>query len=145
MKNKIINAQIQNQNFVNGVKKMTEKTSNYTDSFYKMLNNLINRAEREVPEYGDFAPVYENFKNTNPELDIDRYQLKIYKAPKAYEPDETKRYLEAEVYNKAGTYKANIMLGSGKKDEIMKQIKSEDFVDKLNDTYIKLADLIENP
>ena len=110
-----------------------------------MLEALINRAEREVPEYGDFAPVYESFKNTNPKLDIDRYQLKVFKMPKAQVPDETKRYLEAEVFTKAGTYKANILLGFGNKDEIMKQLKSKDFVDNLNNAYAQLVDLIQNP
>ena len=142
---KIINAQVQNKNFVNGVKKMTEKTNSYTDSFYKMLKDLIKRAEREVPEYGDFAPVYENFKNLNPNLDVDRYQLRIFKMPKSQVPDETKRYLEAEVFTKSGAYKADMLLGSGNKDEIMKQLKSEDFVDKLNEAYIQLVDLIQNP
>ena len=145
MKNKIINAQVQNKNFVNGVKKMSEKANNYTDSFYKMLKDLTERAEREVPEYGDFAPVYENFKNLNPKLDVDRYQLRIFKMPKAQVADETKRYLEAEVFTKAGTYKANILLGSGNKEEILKQLKSDDFVDKLNEAYIQLVDLIQNP
>ena len=145
MKQKIINAQVQNQNFVNGVKKMTEKTSSYTDSFYKMLQKLIERAEREVPEYGDFAPVYENFKNTNPNLDVDRYQLRIFKKPKSEVADETKRYIEAEVYTKAGTYKANVLLGAGKKEDIIKQLRSEGFVDELNNSYIQLVDMIQNP
>lgn len=145
MKQKIINAQVQNQNFVNGVKKMTEKTSSYTDSFYKMLQKLIERAEREVPEYGDFAPVYENFKNTNPNLNVDRYQLRIFKKPKSEVADETKRYIEAEVYTKAGTYKATVLLGTGKKEDIIKQLRSEGFVDELNNSYIQLVDMIQNP
>lgn len=145
MKNKILNAQIQNPNFVTGAKKMTEKLNNYTDSFYKMLKDITERAEREVPEYGDFAPVYENFKNINPKLDVDRYQLKIYKMPKAQVSDETERFLEAEVYTKAGTYRASLLLGSGKKEDILKQLKSEEFTEKLNNAYIKLVDLIQNP
>lgn len=144
MKNKIINNQIQNKKIVNGAKKMTEKTNNYTDSFYKMLNDIINRAEREVPDYGDFAPVYENFKNTNPKLDIDKYQIRIFKAPKQYVSDETIRYIEAEVYTKVGDYKATLLLGTGKKEEILNQLKSKDFVEKLNNAYIQLTDLIQN-
>ena len=145
MKHKIITTQIQNTNLTSGVKKMAEKANTYTDSFYKMLKDLIARAEREVPEYGDFTPVFENFKNTNPNLDVDRYQLKIFKMPKAQVADETRRFLEAEVYTKAGIYKANMLLGEGSKKDIMKQIKSEDFVEKLNNAYIQLVDLIQNP
>jgi hypothetical protein len=62
------------------------------------INNLAQRAEREVVEYGDFAPVYESFKNTNPDLNIDKYQLKIFKMPRESVQDETKRYIMAEVY-----------------------------------------------
>ena len=110
-----------------------------------MLNKLISRAEREVAEYGSFAPVFEEFKNTNPKLNIDRYQLKILKMPKEDVADETKRFIEATVFAPAGDYKANLLIGSGTKEEILKQLKSEEFVDKLNNAYIKLVDVIQNP
>ena len=42
-------------------------------------------------------------------------------------------------------YKANNLLGFGNKDEIMKQLKSKDFVDNLNNAYAQLVDLIQNP
>ena len=145
MTHKIINTQIQSKNIINGAKKMTEKSTTYTDSFYNMLKELITRAEREVPEYGDFAPVYESFKNNNSKLDVDRYQLRIFKMPKDLVPDETKRYLEAEVFTKAGTYSATMILGSGSKEDILKQLKTEEFTDKLNNTYAKLVDMIQNP
>lgn len=142
---KVINAQIQNKNVANGVKNLNKKANTYTDSFYNMLEKLIARAEREVPEYGEFAPVYENFKNTNQDLKIDRYQLKIFKMPKSDVEDETKRFIMAEVYAPACDYKADILIGSGSKEEILNQLKSPDFVGKLNNAYIQLADFIQNP
>lgn len=145
MNNKVLNTQIQNKNIPNGVKKMNNKINTYSQSFYEMLNKIVKRAELEVTEYGDFAPIYEYFKNTNPDLNIDKYQLKIFKMPKINVEDETKRFIMAEVYLPSRDYKADIILGSGNKEEILKQLKSPDFVDKLNNAYIQLVDILQNP
>lgn len=145
MNNKIPKNQIPSFQSVNGVKNMDENEKTYEQKFYEMLDKVTERAEREVPEYGSFAPVYESFKNTNKELPIDRYQLKVLKMPKDVVDNEKKRYIEAAVFAPAGDYKANLLVGSGDKNEIMEQLKSDEFPKKLNDAYIKLVDFIQNP
>lgn len=129
---------------VNGVNKMdSEKT--YEDNVYEMIDKVIARAEREVPDYGDFAPVYEEFANKNNDLSIGRYQLKVLKMPKTDVPDEKKRFIQAAVYSKAGDYKADVLLASGHKSKIMNILKSDDFPVKLNDAFVNLVDFMENP
>ena len=143
MKNKITNYQV-SKNLTNEVKKLDKKISSYSESFFAMLEKLIKRADLEVPEYGDFAPVYENFANINPDLNIGKYQLKVFKMPKASEEDETKRFIMAEVFAPAGDYKADLLIGSGTKDEIMKQLQNPEFVDTLNNAYIELVEFMHN-
>ncbi len=144
MNNRINNTNNINFHSINGVNKMdSEKT--YEDKVYDMIDAVTERAEREVPEYGDFAPVYEEFKNTNSKLPIDRYQLKVLKMPKEDVPDEKQRFLQAAVYAPAGDYKADMLIGAGHKDKIMEILKSDEFPETLNDAYIKLVDFMQNP
>ena len=145
MNNNIPHNKIPSFQSVNGVNNMNKNEKTYEENFYEMLDKVTKRAELEVPEYGSFAPVYEYFKNNNPELPIDRYQLKVLKMPKDVVEDEKQRYIEAAVFTPASDYKANILVGSGYKDDIIKQLKSDEFPEKLNDAYIKLVDLIKNP
>ncbi len=45
--------------------------------------------------------------------------------PSAIEPDPKKRYLEAAAYTPCGNYKADVIVGSGHKEEILAFLKSE--------------------
>lgn len=121
----------------------TKKT--YNDYFYEMLDKVIKRAEMEVPPYGDFVPVYEEFPNQDPNLSIDRFKLEVIKLPKHIEPDPKQRFIQAVVYPLAGDYKAETYLAKGEKDEIMKELSSKDFPVKLNNAFARLTDIIENP
>lgn len=142
MSNKINKAQFNKLQSLNGAKKMVNNSEITLD---KMLDKLLSRIEREVPEYGNFAPVYEFIKNNDSKHLIDRFQLNVFKMPKHIVEDEKRRYIEAAVYSKAGDYKATLLLGSGNKEEIIKQLKSDEFLKKLDKTYLQLTDMILNP
>ena len=141
MNNKIHQNQIPSFKSINGVKDVNNQEYNYEDEINKLIEKVANRAEREVPEYGYFAPVYEEFKNKDSQLDIEKYRLKVLKMPKADVPDETKRYIEAAVFVPGSDYKADMLIGSGKKAEIIELLRSEKFPERLKSVYQRLVDL----
>jgi len=148
MNNNSINNRNNIQSFkgIDGAKKMEDKEMTYDEHVYDIIDKVAKRSEREVPDYGEFAPVYEDFKNQDPKLNfVDRYMLKVVKMPKADVPDEKKRYIEASVYSPAGDYKADVLLAGGYKDDIMKELKSKEFPEKLNNAYVELVDYLRNP
>lgn len=140
---------INNNNNVNnfaGVKKMEKEPENFQEQIGNMLEKLSKNAENYVPEYGDFKPVMEFIPNLdkNTSSTVGKYGLKIYKMPKHIEPDEKLRYVEAAAYMPAGDYKADAIVGSGNKAEILKLLKSEEFAKNLNYTYSELLDTVKN-
>ena len=141
MDNRIQNYNV-NQTF--GAKKMEEKQpKNFQEQVDMTIKKLSERSEREVPEYGDFAPVVEMFDNLSPNTsDIaGKYALAIIRLPKDVEPDPKQRYIEAAAYEPTGTYKAKMVVGSGKKDEVLKMLKDPEFAKELCYTY---GDLVES-
>lgn len=115
----------------------------YEDSFYNMLDKVIERTERELPEDGDFAPIYEEFGNIDESLrGIKRYRLKVFKMPTVDVSDTKKRYVMAAVYSDWG-YMANVLVACGYKDEILETLKSKDFPTKLNDAFLDLTEMLQ--
>ena len=116
----------------------------YIDDIDTLVERVLSRVEHEMPQSGYFAPVYENFYNndeaTKPIAGM--FRLKVYKMPADIVPDPEKRYIEASVFDSGGCYKAEMLVGSGKKEEIMAIMKAEKFRMKLYDTYIKLLDML---
>jgi len=133
-----------NINAAFGAKKMDEKEMSFQDRVDEMVSKTSDRAELEVPEYGDFAPVMEFMDNTNKDLPVGKYGIKIYKMPKDIVEDPKQRYIEAAVYMPAGDYKADMVVGSGHKDKILEILNSPEFPEKLNRAYGELLDVIED-
>ena len=116
----------------------------YIDAIDKLVEKVMSRIEQEIPRSGYFAPVYENFYNNDEATKhiAGMFRLKVYKMPADIVPDPEKRYIEASVFDSGGCYKAEMLVGSGKKEEIMAIMKAEKFRMKLYDTYIKLLDML---
>lgn len=144
MNNKIANNYRIKQQITKGVQELETKKT-YVESLYEMRDKLISEVSSYIPEYGAFTPVYAEFKNLNKDLNIDKFQIKVFKMPKQDEPDETKRFVEAAVYLPASDYKATLLLTSGNKEQILEQIQTEEFVKKLDKAYAELIDVIQNP
>lgn len=142
----INNLNVNNTNF-HGVNKMGNKDISFQDQVDEMVAKITERAEdnRELPEYGDFSPVVEYMDNLDEDNDtVGKYGLKIYKMPKDVVEDPKQRYIEAAAYVPVGDYKATLVVGSGHKDEILKQLKSPDFPEKLNRAYGELVEMLED-
>ena len=116
----------------------------YIDDIDTLVVRVLSRVEHEMPQSGYFAPVYENFYNNDEATKhiAGMFRLKVYKMPADIVPDPEKRYIDASVFDSGGCYKAEMLVGSGKKEEIMAIMKAEKFRMKLYDTYIKLLDML---
>ncbi len=115
----------------------------FQDEVDALIARMLERVEKEVPEFGDFCPVLEFFGNMDEEMQhiVGKYGLKLYKMPKDIVADPKQRYLEAAAYEPGGCYKADMVVGSGTKEEIIALLKSADFPIELNKTYGELLDL----
>lgn len=116
----------------NEVKKMEEYIKN-------MVENLLKRAEREVPDYGDFKTVFEEFKNPDKSLCVSDFLLKIVKPPKNIDGHEKLRNLELVAYKLPSPYMAEKILASGSKNEIIKQLNSTDIMNIIKEAAESLA------
>ena len=110
--NKINPIQHNKANF-KGAKIPQKEVKTMEETFKKFVKVLRDRAEREVPEYGDFAPVYEQFANTTKELSATDFMLKISKPPKSVEANEKIRNLEVVAYRLPSQYMAECIVATG--------------------------------
>ncbi len=106
----------------------------------KMVQDILARAEREVPEYGDFAPVYEEFKNPLRELCATDFMLKITKPPKHIENHEKKRYLEVIAYKLPTPIKSTQIIAVGEKEDILSKLKDKETLEKINKVVRELSE-----
>lgn len=121
-----------------GIKKMPKVETTFEDKIQKMIKDLYTRAEREVPEYGDFKMVYEEFPNPEKSLCATDFMLKIYKP--ITKDSEKMRNLEAVAYNFPHPYKAERTLVHGTKKEVLDALKSKDLPEKLMEIFKNLAE-----
>lgn len=137
--NKINQNKINNTQF-KGLKPAKSEAVNMELDFKKMLNQILVRAEREVPEYGDFAPVYEILKNVDRTLCPTDFMLRISKLPKGMENSETTRVLELVAYKVPTPYKSVRTLAYGTKEEILNKLKSGEITSEIEMTAKKLSE-----
>lgn len=138
------NMEINHVNKLNNLKrnnKMQNEQLSFEGSAYKSIDKLKERAEREVPEYGDFAMVSEQFTNTDNKVFAKDVTLRIRPLPlelKNKTPDyKTARWLEAVVTGPYGGEAATV-LSRGTKEELLHILSSHEFPPRLT---TKLKDL----
>lgn len=131
-------------NFQGGVKRAAAKApkeiKTMEEHIKKMVQDILTRAEREVPEYGDFAPVYEEFKNPLKELCATDFMLKITKPPKHIENHEKKRYLEVVAYKLPAPIKSTRIIAVGEKDTILSKLKDKEILEKIDKAVRELSE-----
>ena len=116
----------------------------FQDQVDEMTARLAERAEREVPEYGRFAPVMEFTPNYGDIKVVGKYGLQVYKLPEDIDPDPKQRHIKAAAYMPAGDYKASMAVAKGHKEEIIRILKDPEFAKKLNGVYGELVEILEN-
>ncbi len=130
-----------------GNSNMQDDNLNEVENFSKFaVENLSKRAEREVPENGDFAPVVERFVNHNPEIYANELLLQVTPLPVSLknEPDYNKlRYLQAVV--KSPLEQPNrCVLACGTKQEILHTLSDENLSQRVAFKFEELADDLRN-
>ena len=129
---------VNNSNF-NGIKPKTKEVKTMEQQVKKIINDVLVRAEREVPPYGDFAPVYEEFKNTDTSLKATDFMLKIVKPPSNIKGHEKLRYIELSAYQLPMPYKMSRLIAKGTKEEILQQLKEEDFFETITKNFSEMS------
>ena len=136
--NKMNSQNANNTNF-NSLKTKTGEVKKMEEHIKNMVENLLKRAEREVPEYGDFKVVFEEFKNPDKTLCVSDFLLKIVKAPKNLAGHEKLRNLELVAYKLPSPYMAECLLATGSKEDILKQLQSNDLLTKIKEKTESLS------
>lgn len=123
-----------------------DKPKNFREQVDRMLEKLIIRAEKEVPEYGDFATVTELIPNLDSGSShiVGMYGLTILKLPENVRPDPKQRYVEACAYEPTGSFKAKMLVAGGHKEIILSKLRDRKFVDDLYYTYGELVDCLKD-
>ena len=109
----------------------------------KHFNQIKLRAEREVPEYGDFISVYERFSNPNKDLKVSDFVIKIVKPPQNIANNEKIRNLEIVAYNLPSSYKASAIIATGTKDELLKKLDEDNICQEIEQALKSLAKDLE--
>lgn len=135
---KINKQNIKNTNFGIVKPKQTEVPL-MKDNVKNMVKKITLRAEREVPEYGDFAPVYEEFKNTDTSLKATDFMLKIVKPSNNIAGHEKLRYIELTAYQLPTPYKISRLVGRGTKEEILELLKEDSFYEKIAESFSEMS------
>ena len=141
------NIQNYNVNKTFGANKMENKEpKNFQEQLDMAVAKLIERSEREVPEYGDFAVVSEMFDNRDPKTAniAGKFAVAVKKMPKDVEPDPKQRFIEAAAYEPTGNYKSSRFVGEGYKDHILELLKDPKFVEELAYIYGDLLDALKD-
>ena len=138
MNNKINQNKTNNIQFSAAKPKIKEVKTMETQ-FKKLIKDVLIRAEREVPEYGDFKPVFEEFKNTDKALEATNFMLRIVKPSKNIQGHEKIRNIELVAYKLPLPYKAERIVATGSKDDILKALGTPEFTQKIEDAAKSLS------
>ena len=106
----------------------------------KMIRDLRELVDENVPDVGQFDVVYTEFKNNDKGFEVTDWVLKVTQPPKEIEPSETKRYLELVAYNLPSPYIAESVIGyGGKKDILTLLLQEETLAAQIKEKMPKLA------
>ena len=111
----------------------------------QMVETLLEKAKdsRALPDYGDFSPLYTEFKNPDSNLCATDFMLKIVKPHNSIEGHETKRNLELVAYKLPSPYIAERLLASGTTEEILEALKDPTLLEKITSATESLSKSLE--
>ena len=112
----------------------------------QMVETLLEKAKdsRALPDYGEFSPLYTEFKNPNPNLCATDFMLKIVKPHNSIEGHETKRNLELVAYKLPSPYIAERLLASGTTEEIIEALKDPALLEKITSATESLSKSLDD-
>ncbi len=108
----------------------------------KIQSNMTKRLEREMAEYGDFAPVVEKYESKNPEMNISTIKISCEHDPKSV--SKKLRRINLSVMDKARINEYQCTLKKGYKSELLEYVNDEDFFGSAKKVVQLINDKIEN-
>ena len=107
----------------------------------EIQKSLGERLEREMPEYGDFAPVVERFESKNPEREFST--IKFSCSHEHGSLTKTMRNLELSVMDKARVNEYQCILKQADKDEMLRYVKDSKFFSNAKNVIMLINDEIK--
>ena len=106
-----------------------------------MVKALSEKAKdsRALPTYGEFSPLYTEFKNQDPNLCATDFLLKIVKPHNTIQGHETLRNLELVAYKLPSPYVAERLLACGTTEEILKALENPEILAKIETSLVSLS------
>ena len=106
-----------------------------------MVKALSEKAKdsRALPTYGEFSPLYTEFKNPDPNLCATDFLLKIVKPHNSIQGHETLRNLELVAYKLPSPYVAERLLACGTTEEILKALENPEILAKIETSLVSLS------
>jgi hypothetical protein len=143
--NKINNIKTSNLKQIFSKQKANE-VKNMKQHIEVMVKTLLEKAKdgRALPNFGDFSPLYTEFKNPNPNLCATDFLLKIVKPHNNIKGHETLRNLELVAYKLPSPYIAEKLLASGTTDEILKELNKPELLTKIEDALESLSKSLDD-
>lgn len=127
------NFNIKNVSFENSSK--LQKNS-YENVIGLLRDNMLERCEREIPEYGNFSPVKEHVKNNDKKIYVGNMTLSCTPS----EDDPTKRYLTYTQMNPQNGKGLTCLIGVGTKKDIISILQDENFINDRTDDCNRMID-----
>lgn len=112
----------------NPIKKFCQQNLNIEEKITETLEKLIKRTEYEVPEYGGFRPIEEEF--TNPDIGSIANRVKFSVKPSTDKTNQKDRILKMDIFSYKGNSTSPIF-EVAKKEEILKILKTENLPEKI--------------
>lgn len=104
---------------------------------HAMMQRMLQRVEKEVPETGDFEIVEVGFDNPDPQLGVRRIWLEVAQPPEGIDGRQCKRCLKIVADNREGAA-VEIMLENGTKRTIIEALQSDKLEERLLSSIKKL-------
>lgn len=128
-----------------GTPKMEKEIKTLEMSVKEFIHAALEKINTpRIPEYGDFAPFYEQFANLDKTLGATDFMLKISKPPKNIEGHQKIRNLEVIAYKLPLQYKAERIVATGTNEELLKQLKSPEIVEKIKNATRSLSESLDD-
>lgn len=108
----------------------------------KIQSNMTKRLEREMAEYGDFAPVVERYESKNPEMNISTVKISCEHDPKSV--TKKLRKLNLSVTDKARINEYQCTLKKGYKSDLLEYVNDEEFFSSAKKIVQLINDEIEH-
>ena len=120
----------------NNISKIAKKTNIMSNELEKIIEEVKNRVEREVPDTGYFRKISESYKNNDKDINAKAIALSVGHDPSV---DGYGRLVLA-ILHPTQPSDLSVTLMRGNRQEILDYIKKEDFMTEVKNELASLSD-----